>query len=97
MFLFVGRDCHPQILQETFQVGEVAAVPAALPALNNPRNEQLRNAIEFIRAKRPRFMHLTVVKQGFDPHNEMRLNNLMVEDSAPESPSYVDYLVTIHR
>lgn len=97
MFLFVGRDCHPQILQETFQVGDVPSVPATLPIFNTPRNEQLRNAIEYIRARRPRFMHLTIVKQSFDPHNETRLNNLMVEDSAPESPSYVDYLVTIHR
>jgi hypothetical protein len=97
MFLFIGRDCHPQVLQEAFQVGEISAVPAMIPQLQTPRNEQLRAAIEYIRSRRPRFMHLTIVKQGFDPHHELRINNLMVEDSAPESPSYVDYLVTIHR
>ena len=97
MFLFVGKDCHPQVLQEAFQVANIAAVPPTLPQLSTPRNEQLRNAIEYIRTRRPRFMHLTIVKQGLDPHHENRVNNLMVEDSAPESPSYVDYLVTIHR
>lgn len=99
MFLFVGRDVDPLILMNVFGVGSLPEIQSliAIPETNHPHNTQLRESIRYIRSLRPRFMNLNICRQGLDPQNEARFAQLMIEDSNFDNPSYVDYLIQVHR
>ncbi|KAL2917952.1 COPII coat Sec23p-Sfb3p heterodimer component [Polyrhizophydium stewartii] len=100
MFLWIGREASPQTLRALFGVESVQQLDTTqrrLPNLGSPESEQLRTVVAYIRSRRPRFMHLTILRQGLDPLHELRLGNLMIEDANLDNLSYVDFLVLIHK
>ncbi len=68
-----------------------------MPAIQHPHNTQIRTAISYLRSQRPRFLHLNICRQDVDQHNEARFAYLMIEDANFDNPSYVDFLIQIHR
>ena len=100
MFIWIGQQVSADNLQNLFGVGSVAEIDATtnhLVSLQNPYSQQVNSIIEYLRSSRPRFMQLTIVRQGMDPQQQMRFANLMMEDTNLDNMSYVDYLCSIHR
>jgi protein transport protein SEC24 len=97
MFLFIGKDVLPEMLQNVFGCTELSDVTPDIPVLSNMHNTQIRNAISYLQALRPRYMHLNICRQGLDQSVENRFANLLLEDRNFDNLSYVDYLIQVHR
>ena len=97
MFIYVGRDAAPELLQEIFGVnmlGDVSSL-SLLSEKPNERSRQLHLLIARLRHERRRFMRLRVTRTG-DPL-EHRVMALMVEDRQRVGMSYVEFLCHLHR
>jgi protein transport protein SEC24 len=99
LFLFVGKDVPSQVIQGIFGVDSIQSIQLGteLPVVNHPHNAQLHKFIQYIRVLRPRFLHLSMCRQGLDTPTEIRFANLLIEDANFDNSSYIDYLCTIHR
>ncbi|KAF9902740.1 COPII coat Sec23p-Sfb3p heterodimer component [Linnemannia zychae] len=99
LFLWLGREIHEQFLQDVFGVQTLDEVDPSLrflPELDTQTSSQLRMIRTYLQAQRPKYLDLTIVRQGKD-QSELDFSNLLVEDKNNEAMSYVDYLPTIHR
>ncbi|KAG0291342.1 COPII coat Sec23p-Sfb3p heterodimer component [Linnemannia gamsii] len=99
LFLWLGREIHEQFLQDVFGVQTLDEVDSSLrflPELDTQTSSQLRMIRTYMQAQRPRYLDLTIVRQGKD-QAELDFSNLLTEDKNNEAMSYVDYLPTIHR
>ncbi|KAF9280905.1 COPII coat Sec23p-Sfb3p heterodimer component [Linnemannia elongata] len=99
LFLWLGREIHQQFLQDVFGVQTLDEVDSSLrflPELDTQTSSQLRMIRTYMQAQRPKYLDLTIVRQGKD-QAELDFSNLLVEDKNNEAMSYVDYLPTIHR
>lgn len=99
LFIYLGSEVSPQLLQGIFGVDRLGTIPMTndLPILEHAHSVQIRFLISYIRAQRPRFLHLSICRQGLDPLNEARFSNLLIEDANFDNSSYVDYIVQLHR
>ncbi|XP_011176356.1 protein transport protein Sec24C [Solenopsis invicta] len=99
MFLWLGTALSSQWVQSVFGVSSLVQVDtdrAALPMLDTPLNNRIRNIINRIRAERHRCVKLTIVKQR--EKLELVLRHFLVEDRGNDgSPSYVDFLCHMHK
>ncbi|KAF9141412.1 COPII coat Sec23p-Sfb3p heterodimer component [Mortierella sp. GBA39] len=99
LFLWLGREIDQQFLQDVFGVQTLDEVDSSLrflPELDTQTSSQLRMIRTYMQAQRPKYLDLTIVRQGKD-QAELDFSNLLVEDKNNEAMSYVDYLPTIHR
>lgn len=99
LFLWLGREIHQQFLEDVFGVQTLDEVDSSLrflPELETQTSSQLRMIRTYMQAQRPKYLDLTIVRQGKD-QAELDFSNLLVEDKNNEAMSYVDYLPTIHR
>lgn len=100
MFLWIGQECSPSTLLSLFKVDHISQIDSSshqVPQLDNPQSTQLATVVLQLRQKRPRFMQLSIIRQGLDPQNEMRFLNILLEDANLDNMSYVEYLVNVHR
>uniref|UniRef100_UPI00358F8CCA protein transport protein Sec24C isoform X2 n=1 Tax=Myxine glutinosa TaxID=7769 RepID=UPI00358F8CCA len=99
MFLWLGVATPHDILQALFNVPSLAQIDGdatMLPVLDNPLSKKVRNVIEKVRAQRPRYMKLMVVKQK--EKLEPLFKHFLVEDkSLNGGSSYVDFLCHMHK
>jgi protein transport protein SEC24 len=100
MFVWVGSQVDPSVLVDLFGVDNGSAINAdthALPPLESSHSRQVRVIIDYLRKLRPRFMQLSIVREGLDVQNAMRFSNLLIEDANLDNMSYVDFLCNVHR
>lgn len=106
LFLWLGRDVHPLVLQELFGVDHVsdAHPPAELRRAGSSANSdgaellpKLKRVVAELRRGLPTFAPLRVVASGPRAVDEPRVHSLLVEDQTRHGASYVDYLCAVHR
>ena len=99
MFLWVGQQAQPNMLQSLFNVSDVNRLDPSLPLpiASNEHSVQVHEIISKLRLLRSRWMEVVIVREGHDLSNNLRFSNLMLEDANFENLSYVDYLCNIHR
>ena len=68
-----------------------------LPALPNKTSERLQSNFAQIRADRPRYLHLQIIRQQMDVLLEKELLTFLVEDQTVDNKSYVDFICLIHK
>ncbi|XP_032825044.1 protein transport protein Sec24C isoform X1 [Petromyzon marinus] len=99
LFLWVGISVPHDLLKALFNVdtfGQIDGEMTMLPVLDNPFNKRVRDMIDSIRAERPRYMKLMVVKQR--DKMELLFKHLLVEDkSLNGGATYVDFLCHMHK
>uniref|UniRef100_A0A8C4R113 SEC24 homolog C, COPII coat complex component n=1 Tax=Eptatretus burgeri TaxID=7764 RepID=A0A8C4R113_EPTBU len=98
MFLWLGVATPHDMLQSLFSVPSLAQIDGdtMLPVLDNPLSKKVRNVIEKVRAQRPRYMKLMVVKQK--EKLEPLFKHFLVEDKSRNGgSSYVDFLCHMHK
>ncbi|XP_038638606.1 protein transport protein Sec24C isoform X1 [Scyliorhinus canicula] len=99
LFIWVGMNTQHDLIQSIFNVqsfGQIDSALSALPMLDNPYSKKLRSMVDMIRAQRPRFMKLMIVKQ--DDKMELLFKHFLMEDkSASGGASYVDFLCHMHK
>ncbi|GJN12878.1 hypothetical protein PR202_ga31198 [Eleusine coracana subsp. coracana] len=95
--LYVGNSVHPAILEQLFGVSSLAAVPnqLVLEQFDNELSRKVNEVVNEIRRQRCSYLRLRLCKKG-DPSGDF-LRSLLVEDKAPGSLSYVEFLVHVHR
>ncbi|KAG0229526.1 COPII coat Sec23p-Sfb3p heterodimer component [Actinomortierella wolfii] len=98
-WLWLGRECDSQFLQDVFGVSALEQVDITqreLPVLETPTSMQLRAVQAYVQSQRGKCLGLTIVRQGLD-QLELEFSEQLVEDKNNEALSYVDYLCQIHR
>ncbi|XP_051897554.1 protein transport protein Sec24C [Pristis pectinata] len=99
LFIWVGMNTQHDLIQSIFNVqsfGQIDSGMATLPQLDNPYSKKLRSMVDAIRAQRPRFMKLLLVKQ--EDKMEVLFKHFLMEDkSANGGASYVDFLCHMHK
>uniref|UniRef100_UPI00398F219B protein transport protein Sec24C-like isoform X1 n=1 Tax=Pristiophorus japonicus TaxID=55135 RepID=UPI00398F219B len=99
LFIWVGMNTQHDLIQSIFNVqsfGQIDSALGALPMLDNPYSKKLRSMVDMIRAQRPRFMKLLIVKQ--DDKMELLFKHFLMEDkSVSGGASYVDFLCHMHK
>ncbi|KAF9973898.1 COPII coat Sec23p-Sfb3p heterodimer component [Actinomortierella ambigua] len=98
-WLWLGRECDPQFLQDVFGVNVLEHVDITqreLPVLETNTSQQLRAIVNYVQSQRGKCLGLTLVRQGLD-QLELEFSEQLVEDKNNEALSYVDYLCQIHR
>ncbi|XP_037079990.1 protein transport protein Sec24C-like [Pollicipes pollicipes] len=99
LFLWVGLQLAPDVVQDLFAVQSVAQIDVdrpSLPELDTPLSIRVRGIVEEVRTERQCHMKLTVVRQR--DKLEMVMRHFLVEDKGSDgSASYVDYLCHLHK
>ncbi|KAF9158383.1 COPII coat Sec23p-Sfb3p heterodimer component [Actinomortierella ambigua] len=98
-WLWLGRECDGQFLQDVFGVSALEQVDITqreLPVLETATSMQLRAIVNYVQSQRGKCLGLTLVRQGLD-QLELEFSEQLVEDKNNEAMSYVDYLCQIHR
>lgn len=99
LFIWVGMSTQHDLIQSIFNVqsfGQIDSGMATLPQLDNPYSKKLRSMVDVIRAQRPRFMKLLIVKQ--EDKMEVLFKHFLMEDkSSNGGASYVDFLCHMHK
>lgn len=95
--VYVGDSVYPDILQQLFSVSSVEAIPSqfVLQQYDNPLSKKFNEVVNEIRRQRCSYLRLKLCKKG-DPSG-MLFFSYMVEDKNVNGPSYVEFLVHIHR
>ncbi|KAM9326103.1 protein transport protein Sec24C [Gastrophryne carolinensis] len=99
LFIWIGANVQQAVLQNLFGVSSFSQIDcsmSALPVFDNPVSKKMNAIITMLRAQRPRYMKLLVVKQ--DDKLEMFFKHLLVEDkNLNGGASYVDFLCHMHK
>ncbi|GLT85060.1 hypothetical protein SLE2022_032620 [Rubroshorea leprosula] len=95
--IHIGGLANPSTLQQLFGFSSVDEVPTqlVLQQFDNPLSKKLNDVVNEIRRQRCSYLHLKLCKKG-DPSG-MLFFSYMVEDKTSTGPSYVEFLVHIHR
>lgn len=97
-YIWIGNSVLPQLLNQLFNVSDLAAVnvhATELPPLNNKLSVKTRNLLGFLRSQRDDYVGLKIIRQGADPA-ESEFMGLFVEEQNAGHPSHVDFLCQIH-
>ncbi|XP_010521258.1 PREDICTED: protein transport protein Sec24-like At4g32640 isoform X2 [Tarenaya hassleriana] len=95
--LYVGDSVSSDILQKLFGVPSVAEIHSqyVLQLYDNPLSRKFNDVVNEIRRQRCSYLRLKLCKKG-DPSGMLFLS-YMVEDRTASGPSYVEFLVQVHR
>ncbi|PQM35755.1 protein transport protein Sec24-like [Prunus yedoensis var. nudiflora] len=96
-FIFVGNLVDSSILQQLFGITSADELPTqyVLQQYDNPLSKKLNEVVNEIRRQRCSYLRLKLCKKG-DPSGTLFFS-YMVEDQSPNGPSYVEFLVHVHR
>ncbi|TVU50463.1 hypothetical protein EJB05_01835, partial [Eragrostis curvula] len=96
-FIYVGNSVNPVTLEQLFGVSSLAGVPnqLVLEQFDNELSRKVNEVVNEIRRQRCSYLRLRLCKRG-DPSGDF-FRSLLVEDKAPGSLSYVEFLVHVHR
>ncbi|XP_015887569.3 protein transport protein SEC24 C [Ziziphus jujuba] len=95
--IYIGNSVDSDVLRKLFGIASVDEVPSqfVLQQYDNPLSKKLNDVVNEIRRQRCSYLRLKLCKKG-DPSG-MLFFSYMVEDQNPGGPSYVEFLVHIHR
>ncbi|KAJ4810599.1 Protein transport protein sec24 [Rhynchospora pubera] len=95
--IYVGGMVNPEILQKLFGSPSLEGLPSqlVLQQFGNDLSTKLNEVVNEIRRQRCSYLRLRLCKKG-EPSG-MLFHSYMVEDKAPGSLSYVEFLVHVHR
>lgn len=95
--VYVGNLVDRDILQQLFGISSVDEIPAqfVLQQYNNPLSKKLNDLMNEIRRQRCSYLRLRLCKKG-DQSGMLFFSN-MIEDKSSTGPSYIEFLVHVHR
>ncbi|TYI21674.1 hypothetical protein ES332_A06G054000v1 [Gossypium tomentosum] len=95
--IYFGSSVDSSILQQLFGFTSVDEAPAqfVIQQYDNPLSKKFNDVVNVVRRQRCSYLRLTLCKKG-DPSG-MLFFSCMVEDKNASGPSYVEFLVHIHR
>ncbi|VDB88711.1 unnamed protein product [Peniophora sp. CBMAI 1063] len=97
LFLFVGRDAVPQLIQDVFDLPNYEALrggKTTLPLLDNDFSRRVNAVLAKTREMRhgPYYAHLYVVKEDGEPPLRLWALSLLIQDRADVLPSYQQFV-----
>ncbi|XP_022618156.1 protein transport protein Sec24A isoform X5 [Seriola dumerili] len=98
MYLWIGRNCHPNFLTQVLGVPNYAAVPDnlyLLPELDTAESQRTRAFIGWLRDQRPFFPSLHVVRDESQLKASFMQN--MIEDRTESALSYYEFLLHLQQ
>ena len=100
IFLWIGRDAVPQLVQDVFDLpsyGELPGGKTTLPALENAFSQRVNAIVAKTREMRrsPYRAHVYVVKEDGEPALRQWALSGLVEDRFDRTPSYSQYISTL--
>ncbi|XP_050235388.1 protein transport protein SEC24 C-like [Mercurialis annua] len=95
--IYVGNMVDPDILKQLFGVSlaDEISTQFVLQKYDNPLSEKLNDIINELRRQRCSYLRFKLCKQG-DPLGAL-FYSYMVEDKNAGGPSYIEFLVHVHR
>ncbi|XP_059451027.1 protein transport protein SEC24 C-like [Corylus avellana] len=95
--IYIGNSVDSNILQQLFGISSPNEIPTqfVLQQYDNPLSQKLNDLVNEIRRQRCSYLRLRLCKKG-DPSGALFFSYL-VEDKSPSGPSYVEFLVHVHR
>ncbi|CAM8985096.1 unnamed protein product [Rhodiola kirilowii] len=95
--IYVGNSADQDVIKQLFGFSSLEEIPTqiVLQNLGNPLSKKLNDVVNEIRRQRCSYLRLRFCKKG-DPTG-MLFFSYMVEDKSPSGPSYVEFLVHVHR
>ncbi|XP_075957776.1 protein transport protein Sec24A isoform X1 [Anarhichas minor] len=98
MYLWIGRNCHPNFLTQVLGVPSYAAVPDnlyLLPELDTAESQRTRAFIGWLRDQRPFFPSLHVIRDESQLKPTFMQN--MIEDRTESALSYYEFLLHLQQ
>ncbi|KAL7410818.1 Sec23/Sec24 trunk domain-containing protein [Mrakia frigida] len=100
IFLWIGREAVPQLVQDVFDIPSYAELPGGkttLPTLDNSFSQRVNAIINKTREMRrsPYRAHVYVVKEDGEPALRQWALSGLVEDRFDRTPSYSQYISTL--
>ncbi|XP_068456897.1 protein transport protein Sec24A isoform X3 [Clinocottus analis] len=98
MYLWIGRNCHPNFLTQVLGVPSYAAVPDnlyLLPELDTAESQRTRAFVGWLRDQRPFFPSLHVIRDESQLKPTFMQN--MIEDRTESALSYYEFLLHIQQ
>ncbi|KAI3709656.1 hypothetical protein L2E82_39422 [Cichorium intybus] len=95
--VYIGNSVDPDIIGKLFGVSSFDEIPSqfVLQQNDNPLSKKLNEVINEIRSQRCNYLRMKLCKKG--DQSGMLFFSYMVEDKSPNGPSYVEFLVHVHR
>lgn len=95
--VYIGNLVDIDILQQLFGISSVDEIPAqfVLQQYDNPLSKKLNDLMNEIRRQRCSYLRLRLCKKG-DQSGMLFFSN-MIEDKSSNGPSYIEFLVHVHR
>ncbi|XP_018839308.1 protein transport protein Sec24-like At4g32640 [Juglans regia] len=95
--IYVGNSVDSNILQQLFGISSAEEISTqfVLQQYDNPLSRKVNDLVNEIRRQRCSYLRLKLCRKG-DPSGASFLSH-MVEDKNPIGPSYVEFLVHVHR
>ncbi|CAH2065465.1 unnamed protein product [Thlaspi arvense] len=95
--IYVGDSVNSEILQKLFGVPSAADIPSqyVLQRYDNQLSKKFNEVVNEIRRQRSSYLRIKLCKKG--DQTGMLFLSYMVEDRTPGGPSYVEFLVQVHR
>ncbi|KAM4545197.1 protein transport protein Sec24A isoform 2-T2 [Odontesthes bonariensis] len=98
MYLWIGRNCHPNFLMQVLGVPNYAAVPEnlyLLPELDTAESQRTIAFIGWLRDQRPFFPSLHVIRDESQLKPHFMQN--MIEDRTESALSYYEFLLHLQQ
>ncbi|XP_033955019.1 protein transport protein Sec24A isoform X1 [Pseudochaenichthys georgianus] len=98
MYLWIGRNCHPNFLSQVLGVPSYAAVPDnlyLLPELDTAESQRTRAFIGWLRDQRPFFPPMHVIREESQLKPTFMQN--MIEDRTESALSYYEFLLHLQQ
>ncbi|XP_029956718.1 protein transport protein Sec24A isoform X2 [Salarias fasciatus] len=98
MYLWIGRNCHPNFLTQVLGVPSYAAVPDnlyQLPELDTAESQRTRAFVGWLRDQRPFFPSLHVIRDESQLKPTFMQN--MIEDRTESALSYYEFLLHLQQ
>ncbi|XP_034407021.1 protein transport protein Sec24A isoform X3 [Cyclopterus lumpus] len=98
MYLWIGRNCHPNFLTQVLGVPSYATVPDnlyLLPELDTPESQRTRAFVGWLRDQRPFFPSLQVIRDESQLKPTFMQN--MIEDRTESALSYYEFLLHLQQ
>ncbi|XP_047463012.1 protein transport protein Sec24A isoform X3 [Mugil cephalus] len=98
MYLWIGRNCHPNFLTQVLGVPSYAAVPEnlyLLPELDTAESQRTRAFVGWLRDQRPFFPSLHVIRDESQLKASFMQN--MIEDRTESALSYYEFLLHVQQ
>ncbi|XP_017275434.1 protein transport protein Sec24A isoform X2 [Kryptolebias marmoratus] len=98
IYLWIGRNCHPNFLTQVLAVPNYAAVPDnlyVLPDLDTAESQRTRAFVGWLRDQRPFFPSFHVIRDESQLKPQFMQN--MIEDRTESALSYYEFLLHVQQ